>query len=171
MTGIPLSAAYAIRALTCIARCDCQWYTAREIAECASIPLDFLRKVLAGLERAGLLVSKAGYRGGYRLTRDPSQIMLLEIVAAIEPKVLEPTCFLSFEECSESSPCVAHELWSELQKRVERFLAETDLEMVAGHEWSPSLLGPEGGVRSTHSRRVVSAAVDGPPTTGEKGAR
>ncbi len=48
------------------------------------LPAAYLNKSLQALARAGVLVSSAGPRGGFRLARAPSKITLLEVVDAIE---------------------------------------------------------------------------------------
>ncbi len=49
-----------------------------------ALPAAYLNKSLQALARAGVLVSSAGPRGGFRLARKPEQITLLEVVDAIE---------------------------------------------------------------------------------------
>jgi Rrf2 family protein len=48
------------------------------------LPPAYLNKQLQALVRAGILASVPGPRGGFRLARDPREISLLDIVAAIE---------------------------------------------------------------------------------------
>src|ERR1700759_4060831 len=57
---------------------------ASRLAEYHGVPAPYLAKALQALARAGLVTSKAGRRGGYRLTRDPAQITLLDVVNAVE---------------------------------------------------------------------------------------
>lgn len=55
------------------------------IAKTHGIPYYFLVKVLLQLKNAGLVMSTRGAAGGYQLSRDPAQIVLADVVAAIEP--------------------------------------------------------------------------------------
>lgn len=56
----------------------------RSIAENAQVPLRFLEQIFHELKRAGLLTAKRGPRGGYQLSRPPTQISLGDIVRALE---------------------------------------------------------------------------------------
>jgi len=57
----------------------------REIAAAEHLPAKFLESILLALRSAGLLESKVGSGGGYRLARDPAAITIAEIVSALEP--------------------------------------------------------------------------------------
>ncbi|MBX6317695.1 Rrf2 family transcriptional regulator [Pigmentiphaga sp.] len=48
------------------------------------LPAAYLNKSLQALARAGILVSTAGPKGGFRLARPPAEITLLDVVDAIE---------------------------------------------------------------------------------------
>src|SRR5690606_15711368 len=48
------------------------------------LPVEYLKKRLQALVRAGILTSAPGVRGGFGLARPPEQITLLDVVTAIE---------------------------------------------------------------------------------------
>jgi Rrf2 family protein len=54
------------------------------LAEYHGVPEPYLAKVLQGLTRAGVVESKPGRHGGYRLPRPAAEITLLEVVQALE---------------------------------------------------------------------------------------
>lgn len=56
----------------------------RQIAETESIPPKFLESILLQLKRAGLVQSRRGTDGGYRLARAPESVMLGEVVRALD---------------------------------------------------------------------------------------
>jgi Rrf2 family protein len=56
----------------------------REIADSHGIPPAFLVQIMLQLKAAGLVESTRGAAGGYRLTRDPSQVTLAEVKLVIE---------------------------------------------------------------------------------------
>jgi Rrf2 family protein len=58
--------------------------TAASLARFHELPGAYLNKQLQALARAGIVTSVPGPRGGYRLSRAPSRITLLEVVSAIE---------------------------------------------------------------------------------------
>ena len=66
---------YAIRAaLLLAARTDDGYVQSREIAASEGLPPKFLESILLTLRGAGVLESKVGAGGGYRLTRPPEDI-------------------------------------------------------------------------------------------------
>lgn len=56
----------------------------RCLAERQLIPDGFLVQILQDLRRAGLVKSSRGATGGYRLARDPAEISLGDVVAALD---------------------------------------------------------------------------------------
>lgn len=56
----------------------------RQIAALQDIPQRYLEQLLATLRRGGLIKSIRGIKGGYVLTRDPSQITLLDAFSCLE---------------------------------------------------------------------------------------
>ena len=58
--------------------------SAREIAERREIPPRFLEQLFVSLRRAGIVTAVRGAKGGFVLTRDPSEITVLDVVEALE---------------------------------------------------------------------------------------
>lgn len=54
------------------------------LAEFHDVPAAYLAKHLQALSQAGIVVSVAGRRGGYRLGRPASEITLLDVVLAVD---------------------------------------------------------------------------------------
>jgi Rrf2 family protein len=79
---------YALHALVSLARQESPNPVASHlVADAQNIPDRFLLKVLKPLVTAGVLQSVKGPHGGYKLTRAPSKITLLEVVEAVEGPV------------------------------------------------------------------------------------
>jgi Rrf2 family protein len=57
----------------------------RQIAEEEELPAKFLEAILLQLKSSGVLESKVGAGGGYRLTRRPDEVRVSEIVRCLEP--------------------------------------------------------------------------------------
>jgi Rrf2 family protein len=51
------------------------------------LPNKFLESILLALRRAGLLESKVGSGGGYRLSRPPQQIIVGELIRRLEGRL------------------------------------------------------------------------------------
>jgi Rrf2 family protein len=58
--------------------------SAEELAEAQGIPGKFLEGILNKLRRSGLVISRRGAEGGYRLARPADQITFAEVIRAIE---------------------------------------------------------------------------------------
>jgi Rrf2 family protein len=58
--------------------------SARELAEFQKLPVPFMQKLLTQLEKSGLVVGAEGVRGGWRLSRAPKEISVLEVVDAAQ---------------------------------------------------------------------------------------
>ncbi len=58
--------------------------TAREVAGESGLPLPMVAKILKRLGRGGILESKRGVKGGYRLTRSDREVTIASIVEALE---------------------------------------------------------------------------------------
>jgi Rrf2 family cysteine metabolism transcriptional repressor len=84
--------------------------SAREVSERQDVPGKFLEQLLAALRKAGLVSAVRGARGGFSLTRDPSQITVLEVVEALEGP-LAPTSCDGGSLCGRSGACAAAAVW------------------------------------------------------------
>ena len=58
--------------------------SAARLAEYHDVPAPYLAKSLQALAGAGIISSRVGRHGGYRLTRPPSEITLLDVVGAVD---------------------------------------------------------------------------------------
>lgn len=58
--------------------------TAEELAVAQDIPLKYLEGILSQLRRAGLVISKRGAEGGYRLSRGADLISVADVVRAVD---------------------------------------------------------------------------------------
>lgn len=70
----------------------------RRISERHGIPSPFLVQILQDLKRAGLVSSTRGAAGGYRLTTDPQELTLADVLDVVEGSSQPTTC------ASEASP-------------------------------------------------------------------
>jgi Rrf2 family protein len=65
---------------------------AAQLAEHYGVPAAYLAKQLQSLVRAGVLTATTGPRGGFRLSRSPEQITLLQVVEAVDGTSAFYTC-------------------------------------------------------------------------------
>lgn len=81
---VTAKADYAVRAMIEIAASEAGRSKAGDIAEAQDIPLGFLRGILTDLRRAGLIVSQRSANGGFRLSRDASEISIGDVIRSVE---------------------------------------------------------------------------------------
>ena len=100
---------YGLVLMTCIARgqgAEAPLRTARDLARESRLPLSTVSKLLKELSQSGLLVSHRGIKGGYVLAREPREISVLEMIAAIEgPMALTECSTDATGLCSLESGC------------------------------------------------------------------
>jgi FeS assembly SUF system regulator len=99
---------YALVVMSCMARNSNQSSrTARDLSVELRLPLPTVSKLMKELLRSGLLVSHRGTKGGYRLTREPHEISLAEIIAAMEGPIALTECSTDTIGLCELEPCCA----------------------------------------------------------------
>ena len=99
---------------------------AEEISKKLNIPKEVISKILQSLTESGIVESKKGKLGGFKLAMHPSKIKLIDIVEAIDGLESFNSCVLGFPECTPDKPCPVHDQWGELRaKALEMLSAET----------------------------------------------
>lgn len=125
---------YALRALQVLARDfqeDDSVVRIQEISDKQNIPKRFLEQILNDLKSAGLVMSKRGVAGGYRLKRRPDQITLAEIIRHIEGPLAPVSCVSEkyYEKCScpDESRCAIRAVMKELRDSIVQVMEATTL--------------------------------------------
>lgn len=107
--------------------------SAREIAERRSIPARFLEQLFVNLRRAGLVNAVRGARGGFVLSRDPSEITVLDVVEALEGPLTASVCDSERGlECGNVGACAAAPVWAKATRALRDVFASTTLGELAG---------------------------------------
>lgn len=101
---------------------------AEEISKKLTIPKEFISKILQSLTESGIIESKKGKSGGFKLAKHPSKIKLIDIVEAIDGLESFNSCFLGFPECSPDKPCPVHNEWGELRTRAYDMLSSETID-------------------------------------------
>lgn len=101
----------------------------KRIAESESISPDYLEKIISKLEKADILKSQKGAKGGYSLARPAKKIKLGEIVNVLEGKNYFVQCLAGAEgNCFKCGKCAARNFWQKFQKKLDDFLNSVSLE-------------------------------------------
>src|SRR4051794_19000083 len=105
---------YAVRAALCLAKAEDggRYLKIREVAAAMDLPVSYTPQVLRLLAAAGVAEAKAGPGGGYRLTRRPGEISLLDVVEAAEGEFHLERCILRGGPCHWEKACAVHAAWS-----------------------------------------------------------
>ena len=110
---------YAICALTQILLKDLeQSFLAADICRKAKLPEHSTRKALQLLVGSGLLESISGPGGGYKLSKDPRKISLLDIIKSIDGEHVFDHCVMGLPECNSSKPCPVHNTWVKVKGKM-----------------------------------------------------
>jgi Rrf2 family cysteine metabolism transcriptional repressor len=91
-----------------------------------NIPKRFLEQILNDLKELGVVESKRGLAGGYRLRRPPEQITLAEVIRYLEGPLAPVSCVsqTSYERCScpDESKCGIRSIMKEVRDNIARIL-------------------------------------------------
>ncbi|HMB40974.1 MAG TPA: Rrf2 family transcriptional regulator [Balneolaceae bacterium] len=101
-----------------------------EIAENQEIPRHFLSKILQQLVKAGLLESMKGPNGGFKLSKKPEKITLLQIIKAIDGLDVFTQCGIGFKKCSDDHPCPIHHDYKKVRDKVYELFKKKTLKEV-----------------------------------------
>ena len=100
----------------------------RELASQADIPPNYLSKLMLTLAAAGVVEAVRGNNGGYRLRRAAATVRLIDVVKLFDRQVEPNACFLGMrEQCSERTPCPAHDAWRNVKAELLEFLEQKTL--------------------------------------------
>lgn len=104
-----------------------------EVSEMEQISKKYLEQIFILLRGAKLVEAEKGQHGGYRLSRDPSEISVFDIVEALEGGVKPSGCISGKGEftCEKSSGCGVVSLLLEIQKSVIGILKSKNLSEIA----------------------------------------
>jgi Rrf2 family protein len=79
---------YGLRAVVQLARLTPRNYVqSRDLAKQEELPNKFLEAILLALRRGGFLESKVGSGGGYRLSREPRDISVGDLIRRLEGRL------------------------------------------------------------------------------------
>ncbi len=90
--------------------------TIKDISSHLKIPFHFLGKIFQKLTRKKLLRSMKGVSGGFCLAKPASEIVLLDIILAVDGPDVMNLCVLGYKECSKTEPCPMHTEWKETKE-------------------------------------------------------
>jgi len=121
---------YAVMALTDLAKFDLKDpVSLRDISLRQGISLVYLEQLFLKLKKSKIVISVRGNKGGYILSKKPSEIKISDIFIAVEEKIKTIGCEKhSKQGCNgRSSKCITHDLWDELENYINDFFRKKNL--------------------------------------------
>lgn len=100
----------------------------REISRATAIPETFLSKIFQRLATRGLILSRRGFRGGFRLARPAGRITLREIVEALQGPIEFHRCLDHLRARGRQHRCHVNQVFRKVQRKVALILENTTLE-------------------------------------------
>ncbi len=116
---------YAIRCMFYLAKQGVGKTANRKaVAAEMAIPDQFLGKIAQQLAKAGLIEIVQGPKGGFRLTRTPDAISMLDVIEAVIGPVFLNDCVLRPDSCHRSPFCSVHSVWEQVCGQMKVHLQE-----------------------------------------------
>ncbi|MCO4785461.1 Fe-S cluster assembly transcriptional regulator IscR [Marinomonas atlantica] len=134
-----------------------------DISNRQSISLSYLEQLFAKLRKKELVTSVRGPGGGYRLSRDRSEIYVAQIVDAVNESVDATGC-QGKSDCQGGHTCLTHHLWCDLSDQIHDFLSQISLEKLVKRQdvrLVAERQNKDGKVSATASQEKISAALIG----------
>ena len=119
---------YSLNVLSYLAQHDNVRISASYLHKNLDIPYAYLRAILGDLSKKGLINGTIGRNGGFRLTRDKSQLFLAEIIEATEGLESFNNCIMGFNKCPFNYGCKMHVPWTNMRTEILNLLKRTSLD-------------------------------------------
>jgi Rrf2 family protein len=109
---------YAIRSLLLLAGTQEETVSSKSIAESEKIPLQFLRRILQTLTKAGIITAREGINGGVSLARSPQSISLSMIITLFQGDIQLTECLFRKKLCHNRANCVLRHRLMAIERKV-----------------------------------------------------
>jgi Rrf2 family protein len=106
----------------------------REVVAAADLPASYAPHVLGRLAKAGLAEAKAGREGGYRLSRPPERITMLEVIEGVEGGLAPDRCPFAGGPRRWDELCAFHPIWTRLTGALKEQLRQETLDQVVADD-------------------------------------
>jgi len=146
---ISQKAKYALRALVELARREVSGETVMisQIAAEQHIPKKFLEQILLDLKHHGIVQSRRGKAGGYRLLKRPEEITFLEVLRIVDGPVAPLPCLSQIayrrcEDCGDEGECEIRRVFARVAEATRQELEKSTIasSLVGSNE---DLLSPD----------------------------
>jgi Rrf2 family transcriptional regulator, cysteine metabolism repressor len=94
-----------------------------DIARRQGISDKYLEQIATQLNRAGLVKTVRGRKGGYLLSKPEGEIKVSEVIKILEGPISLVDCVLEPQACSKSAACCTRDIWTLLSNKIEEVLS------------------------------------------------
>ena len=94
--------------------------TVSALAQSTGVTEKYLEQIIALMKKANIVQSLRGASGGYKLTNQPSNITVGQVLRAVEDNLEIVDCL--HKGCSNKCNCVSHNLWAKLYDNINNYL-------------------------------------------------
>lgn len=105
-----------------------------DIARHRMLPLEFVRRIVADLVKAGILRTSRGSGGGVSLAKPAEATTLGEVVHAMEGGVALNHCVSDRRVCPLMGGCPVQSIWTEATQVLEAYLASVSFATLASRD-------------------------------------
>ena len=121
---------YAIRVMVDLAEHrNGKYIPMKDVAARQGISLKYLERILPVLTKAGMIEGVHGKGGGYKLTREPDQYRIGDILRLTEGELAPVACLeCDAEPCARAADCRTLPLWIEFDKLINDFFDSKTLQ-------------------------------------------
>lgn len=109
-----------------------EYVTATDLSSEIDVPKEFLAKIFQDLVRRGILESRRGRGGGFKLSRPPEEVDIYEIVVLIDGTQPMSGCIFDGKTCHPEDPCPLHDEWVEIRDEIIEFTRRNSIKALAG---------------------------------------
>lgn len=122
---------YAVSAMVDLVKnSDAGPVTLASISERQFISLSYLEQLFRRLREENLVTSVRGPGGGYQLARPANEIVVSDVITAVNESIRTTLCEDADRGCHQGSRCDTHQLWNSLGRYIYRFLDSITLQDV-----------------------------------------
>mgnify|MGYP002561049789 CR=1 FL=1 len=127
---------YALQVMLDLAQqCPDAYISLHDISQRQAVSMKYLEAIVAMLNKAGMVESRRGKSGGYRLTRSPDQYTVAEILLLTEGSLAPVSCLVPGAPACERMPnCRTYTMWKGLNDLIADYFGKITLADLAAPE-------------------------------------
>ena len=120
---------YALRVMIDIAiNSGGEYISVKDIANRQEISKKYLEQIMTMLSKAKLIETTRGNVGGYRLSKNPKEYKVGDILRVAEGDLSPLDCLINDNSCNRKENCKTHSFWSGLDNVINEYIDSKTLD-------------------------------------------